>query len=558
MSEINISEVTAGTVDGIGYFDKLMQSATVHLDTQWKLNRLKGSDYATVYLGLTQTVLQQSLTFALGRQQADKQADLLVVQANTTQAQSDSTIALQASQQAKADYEVANLLPEQLIKIQEEIDLLGSQDLELLNSTLRANTQLNDQLTTTAIDRDVKTRGIIEQESTGTKQRILLDTDEELKQFEVDSINPEKLVQIQEQIDLLVSQDLDVIAKTAIAVTQSSSDISIKTRGMVEQESTGIKQRLVLDEQIIEIQEKVDLLGSQDLDTIAKTAIANDQSTKDLMLKTEQIAASSVETSLKQEQSTKDLLVKQEQIDSAIAQQGLIANQTTTETNKATDVAKSTLVKTAQIDSMIIEDVLKTTELNDKILTNTKQRSLLDTEEELKQYEHDSIQPKQLDKITEEIALLQSQGLDVVKGTLVKDEQITSSSADTSIKQAQSIKDLLLKTEQITASTADTSIKQAQSDKDLLVKQEQITASNVDTGVKHNQSNKDLLLKQEQIKYSKFNRANDVYKTLSAVYIELYKLKQIDDLPTALGNDDTIDAVYTALVTYVENYIVPA
>jgi|JYMV01.1.fsa_nt_gi hypothetical protein len=68
------------TVTGSGIFDDLMEAANAHLSAQFNLGRITGKDYATVYLGALQSSLQGSVQFILGKQQADKQADLVTKQ----------------------------------------------------------------------------------------------------------------------------------------------------------------------------------------------------------------------------------------------------------------------------------------------------------------------------------------------------------------------------------------------------------------------------------------------------------------------------------------------
>ena len=101
MAIIDIENVTNPFNTGI--FDKLMESINKNIETQYLNNRITGSDYATVYLGSIQAALTQSIQFSL--------------QEDTVAAQVD----------------------------------------EVLDSTIRANTQLNDSLLT------------------ATKQRLLLD-----------------------------------------------------------------------------------------------------------------------------------------------------------------------------------------------------------------------------------------------------------------------------------------------------------------------------------------------------------------------------------------------
>jgi hypothetical protein len=106
MSDITIDQVTTTDPTEDGVFDVLMRSVDSHLDKQYVAGRIKGADYATVYLGALQAVLQQSIMFVLSEQKAEKELELF---------------------------------DEQITKTQEEIDLLQSQDLEIIASTTRQN-----------------------------------------------------------------------------------------------------------------------------------------------------------------------------------------------------------------------------------------------------------------------------------------------------------------------------------------------------------------------------------------------------------------------------------
>lgn len=76
MAEILVADLTDGKIDGDGVFDKLMSSVGNHINVEREANRISNTDYSTVYLGAMQAALAQSVQFVLGRQVADKQADL--------------------------------------------------------------------------------------------------------------------------------------------------------------------------------------------------------------------------------------------------------------------------------------------------------------------------------------------------------------------------------------------------------------------------------------------------------------------------------------------------
>ena len=60
--------VTNNVVTGTGVFDDLMEAVTTHLEAQYQLGRITGTDFATVYLGAMQSALSQSVTYTLGQE----------------------------------------------------------------------------------------------------------------------------------------------------------------------------------------------------------------------------------------------------------------------------------------------------------------------------------------------------------------------------------------------------------------------------------------------------------------------------------------------------------
>lgn len=83
MSDITIADVTNETalVEGTGAYDILMDAVLIHLDKQYNEGRITGSDYAQVYLGAMQSVLQESIKFVLNEEKAGYDADSAANQA---------------------------------------------------------------------------------------------------------------------------------------------------------------------------------------------------------------------------------------------------------------------------------------------------------------------------------------------------------------------------------------------------------------------------------------------------------------------------------------------
>lgn len=149
MSEILISDLTNKTdsTDGTGAFDVLIKTVSIDIQNQFEAGRLTGAEFSAVYLGALQSTIQQSIVFLLGKQAADKQADLIAAQINEVSEKIDLIIAqtAEAYEAVKASQDKTlreNLLNNTTItKIQEETDLLQSKDLEEIANTIRQDAE---------------------------------------------------------------------------------------------------------------------------------------------------------------------------------------------------------------------------------------------------------------------------------------------------------------------------------------------------------------------------------------------------------------------------------
>ena len=113
--------VTNNVVTGTGVFDDLMEAVTTHLEAQYQLGRITGSDFATVYLGAMQSALQQSVGYTLGQESTN------------------STVILQTKQGLKVDQEKALLLQKTTTEY--------AQTLVTGNTTPNANSILGKDIT---------------------------------------------------------------------------------------------------------------------------------------------------------------------------------------------------------------------------------------------------------------------------------------------------------------------------------------------------------------------------------------------------------------------------
>jgi hypothetical protein len=269
MADILITDLTDGSLDinndwsGTGVFDKLIEAVNKNIEGQYNKGRISGSDYANVYLGSMQSVLAQSMEFLLREKlvEAQIQDTEASVALKENQLEVDKALA-EAQLEQQWGYEVTRDGDNNLVlgdttgagKIDKEKIVLDEQketsDIEqaLLDYELASTkpAQLADILKTT----DVKERQMVEAELTGAKQRTLLDTEEQAKQYEVDNILPEQLTKIQEEIDLLQTQDSEMVSNGLKQREKLEEEIDLLQTQDSELAANGLKDRALKDEQV--------------------------------------------------------------------------------------------------------------------------------------------------------------------------------------------------------------------------------------------------------------------------------------------------------------------
>lgn len=118
MALVPLSDLTQASLTGKGAFDVLMRATKEHLEAEYRAGHIKGTEYATVYLGSLTQVMQTALAFILAKQKTDLEAQLLQKQ-----------IELTNQQRINAEVEMT-VLQAQKCKLDAEFDLLKEQTLK--------------------------------------------------------------------------------------------------------------------------------------------------------------------------------------------------------------------------------------------------------------------------------------------------------------------------------------------------------------------------------------------------------------------------------------------
>jgi hypothetical protein len=75
LTDLTNGDVVNGEWSGTGVFDMLIAAINKNIEIQYQKGRITGSDYADVYLGGVQAVLQQSVQWVLQVDTSDAQVD---------------------------------------------------------------------------------------------------------------------------------------------------------------------------------------------------------------------------------------------------------------------------------------------------------------------------------------------------------------------------------------------------------------------------------------------------------------------------------------------------
>lgn len=152
---ITLPDLTEAKVDGAGAFDTLMRSMVGHLELEFNKGRLRGADYANVYLNALTPVLQNAVVFLLQKDEAANKALLVGAQVRLTEVQirlaeaelereilNKELIAAQVDK-TKADTAIS---VQQVINLKSEDIVLVKQAAKLDAETINTTQQLNNLL----------------------------------------------------------------------------------------------------------------------------------------------------------------------------------------------------------------------------------------------------------------------------------------------------------------------------------------------------------------------------------------------------------------------------
>lgn len=200
MTTIAVADLTQATLQGTGVFDVLMRANKAHLEAEFNKNRIKGAEYATVYLGSLTQVMQTALQFLLTKEKTDLEAQLLQKQILLAQAQIDKASA-------------------ELIQIAAQTELINQQKANLIAEAANIPKQ-GLVLDAQKLQITQQTTNLVAEGLNIPKQGLLIDANK---------------AQVVQQTENLLSQKAQVEAQTLL-VTQQKANAIIEGTVLVAQE----------------------------------------------------------------------------------------------------------------------------------------------------------------------------------------------------------------------------------------------------------------------------------------------------------------------------------
>lgn len=172
---ITVSDLTAATLDGSGIFDVLMRATKAHLEAEYNKDRIKGTEYSTVYLGALTQVMQTALQFTLTKDKTDKEVELLTKQIALAQGQVDKLASEKLQVEAQTlliNQQKANAVVENEVLIAQKCKLQAEFDLTVA-TTLKVNQEIALLTQKVATERAQTTSLGVDADSVLGKQKAL-------------------------------------------------------------------------------------------------------------------------------------------------------------------------------------------------------------------------------------------------------------------------------------------------------------------------------------------------------------------------------------------------
>ena len=269
MTDLVVSDLTQSTLEGTGVFDVLMRSTKTHLEAEFSKNRIKGAEYATVYLGSLDSVMRTSMEFLLQKQRIGLEAQLLEQQILLAQVgvlKANAELAIVEASLAKIPLELAQLTAQTELVNAQKANTVAELAIIQANA-LKVPVEIDQLIAQTAVTTQQKLN-LVAEAANIPKQGLLIDAQ---------ALNTSKQAAIAEK-ELLIKEQQVLVAIEEVLVKKQQVQVSIAEVAIAQAKLINIpKEGAQLEAQTALVgQQKLNLV-SEKLGTEAKTALTGQQ-----------------------------------------------------------------------------------------------------------------------------------------------------------------------------------------------------------------------------------------------------------------------------------------
>ncbi len=235
-----MDDVTEGTLNGTGAFDKLMSATKVHLTEEYSKGRIGVSDYSQVYLGALTNIVNQSIAFTLTKDKTAAEIQLLRIQEQTAElnkskvlaeleminsniAANNQQIAMSKAQQLNVEAEHDNILKQGLLITQ---NIASSKTQEAYTKAQQTHLLKQSELVdeNISMSREQKTSLIAERANIGKKGEHI---DQQTSISKAQELNVEEELEVTKEKLLLLKQEL-ILVKDKVKISKvEASDLAL-------------------------------------------------------------------------------------------------------------------------------------------------------------------------------------------------------------------------------------------------------------------------------------------------------------------------------------------
>lgn len=231
ITQLTNDDLTTADSTGAGLFDTLMRAGRAHLELEYSANRLRGPDYAQVYLGAMTTVLQTSVSFLLSRDKASLEASL--VQEQILLAQTQLQIAQMELAKALLDQD---LIKAQTAQVTQQTHNLVNADLQTIAQTALVTQQ--------KVNLQVEHDTMLLQQAQLTAQTNMVKQQTMNAVIEGDNLGKQGCL-LAAQFDLTMTNNLQAVANTTLIQQKTTTEKAQISGNGVDDNSVVGKQKLL-------------------------------------------------------------------------------------------------------------------------------------------------------------------------------------------------------------------------------------------------------------------------------------------------------------------------